>query len=131
MSARRTRLLILAALLAGVLVAAGVRPSLAGSQGPTCCLCQCQGQPTQCFAAGSPGGCDSFLTQCEEAANNATCRVGFIPGNCSEVTACASVGIPAPAPTLDVSGLAAAVVILSSLAALRLRRLARQRSRSR
>ena len=131
MSARHGRRLIAAALLIVVLVAVGVGPSFAGGpSGPTCCLCQCQGLPTQCFAAGSDLGCSPFLNQCEQAAGNTTCRAGFIPGNCTDV-GCASIGIPAAAPTLDVTGLAAGVIVLSGLAALRLRRLAKQRSRSR
>lgn len=112
------RLLAVAALAVTLF---GAQRSLAGGPAPGCCVCVCPGLADQCRAASSPAECAAVCPigiDCAYLFNNNTCAAD---------PACASA--PAPAPSLDTTGLAAAVVLLSGLAALRLRRVARQRQR--
>ena len=116
------RLLVATALVATFLSAQSGR-----AQTSTCCICQCQGVATQCLAVSDVAACDPFLNNCG-GATNATCRTGTIADStCAEIAECTTPA--APAPSLDVTGLAIAVIVLGGLAALRLRRRpARQRS---
>lgn len=113
------RLLAVAALAVTLF---GAQRSLAGA--PTgCCVCECAGLATQCVGADSPTQCGALCPQV-----NASCQDSFSNSTCGTTAACAA-GAPAAAPSLDATGLAAAVVLLSGLAAVRLRRVARQRQR--
>jgi MYXO-CTERM domain-containing protein len=128
MSRARGRSLAAGLLAAAALAVALLSAQPGGAQTSTCCICQCQGLATQCLAVGDEAACGPFVIGCEAAAN-ASCRTGFLPNStCAELAECTAP--PAPAPSLDVTGLAAAIVVLAGLAALRLRRRpAKQRSR--
>ncbi|HSP97805.1 MAG TPA: hypothetical protein VL049_11240 [Candidatus Dormibacteraeota bacterium] len=106
----------LAALLSGT--------ARAGVPNPVCCVCDCPGA-LQCTSAASAVACDPILAACNNAANN-SCLTAAVNGSCAAFPECALT--PASAPLLDVTGLAIAVIALGGLAALRLRRPARQRS---
>lgn len=96
---------------------------------PVCCVCECAGAATQCSGAAATNDCPGFLATCEQATNS-TCQVSANATACDQLPQCATAAGAAAAPTLDVTGLAAAVVVLAGLAALRLRRRpATQRSR--
>jgi hypothetical protein len=59
--------------------------------------------------------------------NPAVCDGSVITnGTCAEVSACAAASSAAPAPSLDATGLAIGIIVLGGLAALRLRRPAKQ-----
>ena len=115
------RLLALAALLATPLVALAGQP-----QGPSCCLCSCQQLPTQCTTVSDPAACAAVLADCNNL-NPAVCEGSVITnGTCAEVSACPAASSAAPAPSLDATGLAIGIIVLGGLAALRLRRPAKQ-----
>lgn len=119
-TALRTRL------AATALLAALLTPLPAAAQDNFCCVCSCTGIGVQCDNATSVDECESFFSGCGGA--NSTCgNAIFNQTFCTAVPACAG-GPVAPAPSLDVTGLTAAVILLGGLAAWRLRRrTARQR----
>jgi hypothetical protein len=125
MTSALARLLVLAALLATPLVALAGAPA-----GPSCCVCSCQFLPTQCTSVSSPAACAAVLADCNNL-NPAICEGGVITnGTCAEVSACPAAASAAPAPSLDATGLAIGIIVLGGLAALRLRRPARQPQKS-
>lgn len=112
-------------LLSVALVASLLGTARAGTLVNSCCVCECPGFATQCTDVGSPTACGPILGNCGNATNT-TCITGIGNGTCAAQPECAAA--PAGAPSLDVTGLTIAVVVLGGLAALRLRRRpARQR----
>jgi hypothetical protein len=108
----------------GLLLIVGAQPAPAGI--PTlCCVCACAGLPPQCESAVSPFGCQPLFDGC--AAVNGSCATDIVNGTCAQAPQCAAAGPVEPAPLLDVTGLTIAVVVLSGLAALRIRRRAAAR----
>lgn len=119
----------LARLLAIAAMALVLRGSAAALDFTGCCICDCPGVAAQCSGVASANDCDARLPACEQATNR-TCQMRVNATACDLLPECAAGSAVAPAPSLDVTGLAVAVIVLGGLAALRLRRRpAKQRSR--
>jgi hypothetical protein len=103
--------------------------AFAGGPVPACCICACAGFATECTQVADSPQCGAVFAACGQAMN-ATCTTGVNFTQCDLLPQCAAAPAVAPAPSLGVTGLAIAIVVLGSLAALRLRRRpARQRAR--
>jgi hypothetical protein len=105
------------------------RGAFAGGPVPACCICDCAGAAIQCTQVADSPQCGPVFAACGQATNT-TCATGVNYTQCDLLPQCAAAPAVAPAPSLGVTGLTIAVVVLGSLAALRLRRRpAKQRAR--
>jgi hypothetical protein len=107
-----------------LVVALAPRPALAGADPNLCCVCSCTNVGVQCGGAASPDDCEAFFSGCVSI--NGTCGNAVFNQTCASLPVCNG-GPVAPSPSLDLTGLTAAVLLLTGLAGWRLRRLVRQR----